>query len=136
MQDYSLYHQFLFFAVLQCAVTTVIIYRHALPIGLHVCHLAPTAIALTMYYIFTMNEGATVAQFAVAEPRRSMWSLWVGVFPLVIVGAMIWAAGNLIGLLVVLFRQRRWTARATVCTLGLAISVLAFFAAASNFPTA
>jgi len=55
VQDYSLYHQFLFLAVVQCVVTTVIIYRYALPIGLHVCHLAPTAIALTMYYIFTMN---------------------------------------------------------------------------------
>ena len=98
--------------------------------------LAPVAIASAMFWIFTINHGRTVVQMALAEPMRSMWSLWVDVWPVALLSSLASAGLALVALAVELYRKRRWSQTASVMGAGLLLSAFAFAAAFFNFPTA
>ncbi len=55
-------------------------------------HAAPSLVAITMAYIFLIGHGATVRQFvAGSEQGMDVWSLWVGLWPLLLLATF--AAG-------------------------------------------
>ena len=50
-------------------------------------HAVPSLVAITMAYIFLLGHGATVRQFvAGSEGRINLWSLWVDLWPLLLLG--------------------------------------------------
>lgn len=101
-----------------------------------VSQFAATAVAILMICIFLVGGGATVAQFAAgSESRMNMWSLWVDLWPVLLIltgsSALTHLAWTLIAC--VIKSKRKW---APVAIAGLLMSVFAFFTVVANFPTA
>jgi hypothetical protein len=101
-----------------------------------VSHAAPSLVAISMTYIFLISHGATVRQFVAGSERgMDLWSLWVGLWPLLLLvtfGSGITQAGWTI----VVTAKREWRGWIPVALFGAAMSGFAFVTVMSNFPDA
>lgn len=98
--------------------------------------MVPLGTLLIMVYLFWISGFATTVQYNVgSSSQMSRWSLWVDLFPLLLILTAISAFANLIWLLRSAFtRGQRHRLPAIAYSLGL--SVLSFFTVATNFPSA
>jgi len=112
-------------------------YRRRLGLGVvSASHFAPTTVALAMGYIFLIRRGVTVAQFAAgSEPGMDLWSLWVHLWPLLLLLTAASALAQLIWTIAACFQkaQRKWIPLAIA---GFLMSVFAFLTVGANFPDA
>lgn len=135
MQSYALYHLYLLTCFVLTSASLFVIVKNSLPYSLLLSTAIPCTIAVVMFYLFTVMQGSTVAQYSLAEPRASLWSLWVKIFLLVLAGSALSVIGNLCALAFDLLRFRQWRHHSTVFGIGLICSVLAFFTVGVNMPT-
>jgi hypothetical protein len=80
--------------------------------GIIASHAAPSAVAVVMTYIFLLAGGSTVAQFAAgSESGMDLWSLWFGLWPILLLVTAASAFMSLVWTIVgyVDNSQRRWT---------------------------
>lgn len=136
MGIYLTFYLFILCSALTFLIITGIIFKYKLPVWIHISHLIPSTVALTMFYIFSLNGRSTLEKFPITEPNHLMFRLWVDVFLLVVFSAMLSAAGNFIAILVSLFRQRRWTAPTSIAFISLGISIFALYTAVIRMPSA
>lgn len=101
-----------------------------------VSHLVPSAVAIIMIYVFLIGRGATVAQFvAGSESGMNMWSLWFGLWPILLIATAASGFINLVLTIVACVKksQRKWIPATFAALL---MSVFAFFTVGANFPDA
>ena len=99
-------------------------------------HLVPTAIALSMAYIFLLAGGATVAQFAAGSTgSMNLWSLWFHLWPLLLLAALISAIALAVWTVAAIVRaeSRQYVPTAIAGTL---MSAFGFVTVGANFPDA
>lgn len=115
----------------------VIAYRKKLRMSIvSVSHIVPSAVAILMGSIFLIGKGATVVQFvAYSVPGMKLWSLWVGLWPglLVLTAGVAFTHLVWLGIACADKTKRRWI---PVVASGLFMSVFSFFAVIAFFPTA
>jgi hypothetical protein len=99
-------------------------------------HAAPSLVAISMTYIFLIRQGATVAQFvAGSEEGVGVWSLWVSLWPMLLLATFAAGGAHLIWLVVACVK-RQWRAWVPVALAGIVMSGFAFVTVAANFPDA
>jgi hypothetical protein len=104
--------------------------------GVIASHAAPSAVAVTMTYIFLLAGGSTVAQFvAGSEAGMDLWSLWFRLWPILLLVSAASGVMSLVWTIIVCVNnsRRRWT---PVTIAGVIMSVFAFLTVAANFPDA
>lgn len=101
-----------------------------------VSHAAPSLVAVTMAYIFLLGHGATVRQFvAGSEGGMYLWSLWVDLWPLLLLATFAAGVTHAVWMIVVCVKRgsRRWI---PVALTGTAMCAFSFLTVMSNFPDA
>jgi len=99
-------------------------------------HAAPSVVAILMTYIFLIGHGATVRQFTAGSERgMELWSLWVGLWPLLLLATFGAGVAQAIWI-VVASAKREWRVWIPVALLGTAMCVFSFLTVMSNFPDA
>jgi hypothetical protein len=99
-------------------------------------HAGPSLVAITMAYIFLLGHGATVRQFvAGSEGGMDLWSLWVDLWPLLLLGTFGAGVAQAVCLFVVSVKRgfRLWI---PVALTGAAMCAFSFVTVMSNFPDA
>lgn len=99
-------------------------------------HAVPSAVALTMTYVFMIAGGATVAQFvAGSESGMDLWSLWFHLWPVLLLGSAASGVISLVWTIVACVKtsQRKWI---PITVAAVVMSVFAFFTVGANFPDA
>ena len=99
-------------------------------------HAVPSAVAISMTYIFLISGGSTIAQFvAYSEPGINLWRLWLTLWPVLsivtVTSVLIYLVWTIIAS--VKKTQRHWVP-VTIC--GVIMSGLAFITVFLNFPDA
>jgi hypothetical protein len=98
-------------------------------------HLAPSLVAVSMAYVFVLNRGATVAQFAAGSDRAmELWSLWVDLWPVLLQATFVSAAIQALTAAILLSRKE--TQWAPILFAGAVMSAFALMTVAYNFPDA
>ena len=104
--------------------------------GIAAAHSGSTVVAALMTFVFVIGGGATTVQF-VAESSAGidLWMMWGDLWPLLLLLSGLSAAINVVCLIIFCSSasERRWV---PVTAAGSVLSVLAFFAVGSNFPSA
>lgn len=99
-------------------------------------HAAPSLVAISMTYIFLINHGATVRQFVGGSERgMNLWSLWVELWPLLLLATFGAALAQAVWFLVACMK-REWRAWTPVALLGAIMCAFAFVTVMGNFPDA
>ncbi len=99
-------------------------------------HGVPSLVAISMAYIFLIGHGATVRQFVAHSDRgMDLWSLWVGLWPLLLLATFAAGLAQAVWtIVVVVTRERRdWI---PVAVSGTAMCAFSFVTVMSNFPDA
>lgn len=99
-------------------------------------HAAPSLVALGMAYIFLLGHGATVRQFVAGSDRgMDLWSLWVGLWPLLLLATFGAGVAQTVWMVVVSVKRgsRTWI---PVALTGTAMCAFSFVTVMSNFPDA
>jgi len=99
-------------------------------------HAAPSLVAIAMAYIFLLGHGATVRQFVAGSERgMDLWSLWVGLWPLLLLATFGAGLAETVWMIVVSVKRgsRRWI---PVALTGTVMCAFAFVTVMSNFPDA
>ena len=99
-------------------------------------HAAPSLVAVTMAYIFLLSQGATVRQFVAGrEGEMDLWSLWVDLWPLLLLVTFGAGVTHAVWMIVVCVKRgsRRWL---PVALTGTAMCTFSFLTVMSNFPDA
>jgi hypothetical protein len=90
-------------------------------------HAAPSIVAIMMAYIFLLGHGATVRQFvAGSEHGMDLWSLWVGLWPLLLLATFGAGVAQAVWMIVVSMKHgsRTWIPVALTGTAMCAFSFL------------
>ncbi|MBM3969151.1 MAG: hypothetical protein FJ302_04720 [Planctomycetes bacterium] len=99
-------------------------------------HSVPSAVAISMTFIFLIGHGATVRQFVANSDRgMDLWSLWVSLWPLLLFATFGSGLAQAVLTIVALFK-REWRVWAPITALGAGMSAFSFMAVGINFPDA
>ena len=99
-------------------------------------HAVPSLVAILMTWIFLLGHGATVRQFvAGSEGGIDLWSLWVNLWPLLLLATLGAGVAQAVCLIVVSAKHRFRTYIPVPMT-GTAMCVFSFLTVLSNFPDA
>jgi len=99
-------------------------------------HVAPSAVAALMIYVFLIKGGATVAQFvAGSESGMDMWFLWCDMWPCLLLLTAASALVHLVWAIIACVKktQRKWI---PIAVATLLMSVFAYYTVLTNFPDA
>jgi hypothetical protein len=99
-------------------------------------HTVPSLVAIAMTYIFLFGHGTTVRQLVAGSERgMDLWSLWVGVWPWLLLTTFGAGAAQAIWMFVVSVKRgsREWI---PVALTGVAMCAFSFLTVMSNFPDA
>ena len=101
-----------------------------------ISHVVPSLVAALMTYIFLIGHGATVRQFvAYSERGTDMWSVWVGLWPILLCATF--GAGVVQAILAIFVaakpERRAWL---PVAALSTGMCAFAFMTVIANFPDA
>ena len=137
MENRNLLIAFLVVWVAYLFVVHIWAWRKQLPVaGVIASHAVPSAVAITMTYIFIMSDGSTIAQFvAGSESGMNLWRLWLGLWGVL---SIVTATSVLIHLVWTIIAsvkktQRKWVP-VTICA--VIMSGFAFITVFGNFPDA
>jgi hypothetical protein len=98
-------------------------------------HLAPTSAAIAMTYIFVIGHGESVRQLVSGSERgMDLWSLWVVLWPVLLLTSLISAIANFVVAIAALKTGSRRHLPVTIP--GVVMAIFAFFAVIENFPDA
>jgi len=99
-------------------------------------HAGPSLVAVSMTYVFLIRHGATVAQYvAGSEEGMGLWSLWVDLWPMLLLATFAGGIAQGIWVVVACFK-REWWAWVPVALAGALMCGFAFVVVMSNFPDA
>jgi ABC-type dipeptide/oligopeptide/nickel transport system permease component len=104
--------------------------------GVALSHAMPSLVAMTMAYIFLIGHGATVRQFVAGSERgMDLWSLWVGLWPLLLLTTFGAGVAQALWMIVVSVK-REWRPWIPVPLTGTAMCAFSFLTVMTNFPDA
>ena len=99
-------------------------------------HAAPSLVALAMGAIFLVGGGATVAQLSGGGEGRSLWSIWVDLWPQLLIITLVAGIANFVALTSCLFRGNIGRYRVFVFASGCVMCAFACVTVFFNFPSA
>ncbi|MCA9272711.1 MAG: hypothetical protein KDA31_06670 [Phycisphaerales bacterium] len=120
------------------AVVAVLVYSGYVklnPLRVVVQFVVPLVVGGAMYGIFLVGRSGTVRQLSGSSRGRDLWSLWAGLWPVLLLVVLL-SGVAILAWVVVSVVQRRRRAWLPVGVVALGMHVFAFFTVGYNFPDA
>ena len=120
------------------AVVVVFIYSGFVklnPLRVVIQFVVPLAVASAMYGIFLVGRSGTVRQLSDSSGGQDLWSLWAGLWPLLLLVTLLSGVAILVWVVMTVV-QRRHRVWLPVGVVAFGMHVFAFFTVGYNFPDA